>query len=911
MSDSGLEITLETRLPASIPVGRATAVFIYGTCFHRDRRVESIDLIVRGNATTVAALRMPRLDLFRSLHPMLSEDDEATIETDPASVEDPGVHSFRSAFWATVPVPALDYEGPIPVEISAGLEGGTTVSAELGAINVVATDQPMPLPAGVAEGGRPPIAICMATFEPKIELFRVQIDSIREQSDTDWVCVISDDCSSPDRHRQMLDVVDGDPRFIVSRSERRLGFYRNFERALEIAPAETELIALCDQDDRWYPEKLGVLREGIGDARLVYSDQRIVDTDGRVIADTYWTERRNNHDDLASLLVANTVTGAASMFTREVLVRSLPFPVTPGEQFHDQWLALVALSIGRIAYVDRPLYDYVQHHRAALGHEAANRASEAASPLKRRGLLDPRAWKAFVSGWRSAYFYGYRRVDLLASVLLARCSDRLGMRDRRMLHRIARAEHSPLAFGWLALRPLRRLLGHTETLGNEKILVEGILWRHLIATRSRRTERPYGSVYDASLPPEPSRTASFVGEKGTADLQRMIAPFEISVSESEPERINLLIPTIDLRHLFGGYIAKYNLARKLVESGLRVRIVAVDANPILPRTWRDQVQSYAGLEQGLESVEVAFARGADQPLTISPRDRFVATTWWTAHHAERGRALTERDRFLYLIQEYEPYTFVMGSWAALAGKPYDFPHHALFSTELLRSFFKERGFGVFSPGGQQSGRQSISFQNAITPVTPPTEAELAERTTRRLLFYARPEPHAARNMFELGMISIASAIEQGVFGPEWEFYGIGSVGGRNRVRLTGSTDLELLTRKSQSTYGDLLGSHDVGLSLMLTPHPSLVPIEMASAGMLTVTNSFDIKTPEAMAAISPNLITVTPGPDDIAEGLRTAVDRVGDHRSRVEGSAVNWSSDWERTFSPEVTARILAMLEDC
>ena len=34
---------------------------------------------------------------------------------------------------------------------------------------------------------------------------------------------------------------------------------------------------------------------------------------------------------------------------------------------------------------------------------------------------------------------------------------------------------------------------------------------------------------------------------------------------------------------------------------------------------------------------------------------------------------------------------------------------------------------------------------------------------------------------------------------------------------------------------------------MYTPHPSLVPIEMASAGMLTVTNTFENKTADALA----------------------------------------------------------------
>ncbi|MCO5314719.1 MAG: glycosyltransferase [Solirubrobacterales bacterium] len=541
MPETGLEVNLETGLPESIPVGRSTAVFVQGTCFHRERRVASLTLAVGSVATPVSALRMPRMDLFRSLHPMLSESQEAVIERDPASVEDPNVNSFRSGFWVTVMIPAAD-PGRVPLRIVARLEGGGEVAADLGSIEVTPATQPYPLPEAYGPVGRTTIAICMATFEPEIRLFRNQIESIRGQSDRDWICLVSDDCSTPDRHREMLAVIGDDPRFVVSRSERRLGFYRNFERALGMVPAGSELIVLADQDDRWFEEKLYTLRSGIGSAKLIYSDQRIVSEDGEVLADTYWSKRRNNHTSLTSLLIANTVTGAASMFTREVLDRALPFPETPGEQFHDQWLALVARSLGRITYLDRPLYDYIQHRGATLGHEAANRDRRAAAPWRSRAILSPRAWKEFVRGWRAAYFYGYRRIGLLAATLSARCDRELSWREHRMLRRIGRAERSLPAFAWLAARPLRRIFGRTETMGNERILAEGILWRHLIELWSRRSENPYGTSYDASLPPEPSRRVTLVGEEGTADLQRMTVPFEISVSESEPERINLLIP---------------------------------------------------------------------------------------------------------------------------------------------------------------------------------------------------------------------------------------------------------------------------------------------------------------------------------------------------------------------------------
>ena len=51
--------------------------------------------------------------------------------------------------------------------------------------------------------------------------------------------------------------------------------------------------------------------------------------------------RRNNHADLLSLLVANAVTGAASLFRRSLLDHALPFPPAQFAHFHDHWIALV------------------------------------------------------------------------------------------------------------------------------------------------------------------------------------------------------------------------------------------------------------------------------------------------------------------------------------------------------------------------------------------------------------------------------------------------------------------------------------------------------------------------------------------------------------------------------------------
>jgi len=901
-SDAELEVVLETPLPRALPAGRATAVFCFGCCFHRRLAVREMAILVDGASHPADAQRMPRVDLFRSLHPSVAEGEEGSLEADPLSSEDPNCLSFRSGFWATVPVAPRSRPGSIELAVEARLDDGSVARAPLGRIAVV---EPRPRSGGRDEEE---IAICMATFNPRIELFRAQIESIRAQTAPNWVCLISDDCSLPDRFAEIEREVGEDPRFVLSRSERRLGFYRNFERALEMVPPEAGLVALCDQDDRWYPEKLEALRAALGTAQLVYSDQRLVDRAGRVLADTYWTARRNNHTNITSLLLANTVTGAASLIRREVVDLALPFPDPPGEQYHDHWLGLVALATGTIGYLDRPLYDYVQHGSAALGHADANVGFTAGG---RGGWRRLRGWRDSFEAWHGYYFNGFLRLAVLAEVLLVRCDGRLSRRKRRALRRFARSDRSPLGFAWLALRPLRQRFGRSETLGAEKMLTRGIAWRWALTARAGRMERPDGHLeHDARLPPVARRGPAH-GNAATADLEQRIEPLELTVDEGVPERVNLLIPTIDLKHLFGGYIAKYNLARKLAETGLRVRLVSVDPTPALPRNWQAEVESYSGLSGTFERVEVAFARDRDRPLEVNPDDRFIATTWWTAHIANEAIGHTRRERFLYLIQEYEPFTFVMGSWAAAALSTYEFPHVALFSTELLRDFFASRGYGVFAAGREEGERRSASFQNAITAVEPPSAGALAERASRRLLFYARPAHHTARNMFELGLLSLASAVEQEVFGPEWELHGVGGSGIEGRIPLTEAVSLHLLPQQSQESYAKLLPSYDVGLALMLTPHPSLVPIEMASAAMLTVTNSFETKTSEALRAISPNLIVVPPSPDGILAGLRSGVAAVDDYPARVAGAAVEWSRDWEQSFDDDLIRRVVDLLAQC
>ena len=75
-------------------------------------------------------------------------------------------------------------------------------------------------------------------------------------------------------------------------------------------------------------------------------------------------------------------------------------------------------------------------------------------------------------------------------------------------------------------------------------------------------------------------------------------------------------------------------------------------------------------------------------------------------------------------------------------------------------------------------------------------------------------------------------------------------------------------------YADQMRSADILLSLMLSPHPSYPPLEMAACGGLVVTNSFGEKTQEAFQGISSNILAPEPRITDIALAICEAIRRL-------------------------------------
>jgi glycosyltransferase involved in cell wall biosynthesis len=464
----GLRLLVERIEPTTVPTGRGALLYLEGWCFHPERRIARLEAVVGSHAHRATAFPYSRPDVADALR-----EDRA----------------LYSGFCSIVPVVRSIGPGEHQISLRVTLEGGDVSLIPCGSFTV--ESEPPPAAHDAAGPQRsdtaPLIAICMATFNPDKGLIGRQVETIRAQTYERFVCLVNDDASDPGAWEWIKSAVGDDPRFLCSRNAERLGFYRNFERCLSLVPSHVEYVALADQDDVWHPDKLATLAEAMRDdtVQLAYSDMNIVTATGALIASTAWADRPNNFTQIGSLLMINTVTGAASLFRRELLDDILPFPPNVGLAFHDHWIACVALALGDLAYVDRPLYDYVQHDSNTVGH-ATDTFKSGMLHLLLRFMRNPLLrFRNTIALSRELYLTEVVRMELIGRTLEFRLGGRIAPDRADDVRRVARLSSSPRSLGWLLGRSVRDVRGGSVTLGLENQIAKGILWRYYQMVRAR------------------------------------------------------------------------------------------------------------------------------------------------------------------------------------------------------------------------------------------------------------------------------------------------------------------------------------------------------------------------------------------------------------------------------------------
>jgi glycosyltransferase involved in cell wall biosynthesis len=248
------------------------------------------------------------------------------------------------------------------------------------------------------------VALCTHNGE---EFLAAQLESILDQTLPPDEIVLSDDASTDSTVALAESIVAehaGRTVLRVLRNSPALGVARNFQQA--VTATRGDLIALSDQDDVWYPqrlERMAAVFDARPDLLLLHGDARLVDGAGEPIGPTVFEaieaspwERSTIHAGRAFdvLIRRNLAVGATTIFRRGLLELAVPFA---DGWIHDEWLAIVAAASGEgaVDFVDEPLVAYRQHGRNQIGARKLSFSGKVGRVMEPRRTRNARLLSAF------------------------------------------------------------------------------------------------------------------------------------------------------------------------------------------------------------------------------------------------------------------------------------------------------------------------------------------------------------------------------------------------------------------------------------------------------------------------------------------------------------------------------------
>lgn len=162
----------------------------------------------------------------------------------------------------------------------------------------------------------------------------------------------------------------------IFKNEVRLGYRANFINNATMC--KHDLIAFCDQDDLWHPEKLLKVARSFDnpDVVLCYHNAWLIDKDGV----------KTGRADIAKVHALNPplsihpytwglgfllVFHKSLMQFSDLWAKSVDTIEPHNPMAHDMWVYFLASVFGYIAYIDEDLVDYRQHGQNTVGFQWA------------------------------------------------------------------------------------------------------------------------------------------------------------------------------------------------------------------------------------------------------------------------------------------------------------------------------------------------------------------------------------------------------------------------------------------------------------------------------------------------------------------------------------------------------------
>ena len=324
------------------------------------------------------------------------------------------------------------------------------------------------------------------------------------------------------------------------------------------------------------------------------------------------------------------------------------------------------------------------------------------------------------------------------------------------------------------------------------------------------------------------------------------------ISHHQGIRLNILIPSVQTEHVFGGIATALKFYEQLAdEIGAKRRIITLNA----PVYEADLLRF-----PGYQLVRPSDDRESDRQIIstvdieqelfpVWKNDIFISTIWWSECILKEiikwQSEAYQQDvtKHLFFIQDFEPYFYPWSTRYLMAISAYheDYPMIAVFNSQQLQEYFHCNGF-------------YFSNEFCFDPIINSHLRSFLDRGTvyqkkKQIIIYGRP--NTPRNAIELIIESLRLWAARMPDSSNWIVLSVGEK--HQDVQFSNACTLHSLGKLPLEEYAKLMMESYAGISLMVSPHPSYPPLEMSTFGVKTITNHFANKD---LSSFNDNIISL-------------------------------------------------------
>lgn len=356
----------------------------------------------------------------------------------------------------------------------------------------------------------------------------------------------------------------------------------------------------------------------------------------------------------------------------------------------------------------------------------------------------------------------------------------------------------------------------------------------------------------------------------------------------ESERINLLIDALTETSLYGGLATAVIFGIKLANKlQCPLRLITFNKNSDIAFVYAITKKHQIEPPLNCELVNFSYDKevNKEKHLTVSSKDIFISTIWWTTVLA---KDITAKQKHIWLVQEYEKIFYPNSDQQVIIDQLLsDSNVVPVVNTKILYDFFLGNAYSNIK-------EQGVYFEPAFPQVTTSKVSVVAEDKKYKLFFYSRP--NTPRNLFLTGINLLNEAIKRRMIDKdEWNIYFAGDNVGE--ISFDEYLYPKFLGKLNWDEYVNFVQEVDLGICLMYAPCPSYPPLDVAVAGGVVLTNQYKNKI--SLDHYSKNIICSELDIETLLSNLEIAIDLAKNKPQRQANVLQNKiNKNWHDSFDP-------------